>query len=544
MVTRADPPSEHGRAPAPEHAAEAPLAGLRQGEPTRRDRLRDAAVVVIPAAMGAVLCGYGIAGRSLGFDEAASVTIAAQHGGALGSAIAHDGGNMSGYYLLLHVLIGLFGNSEFVIRLPSAVATASTVAVVCMLALRLFDRRVAIVSGLLTAVSLPLVFWAQSARGYAPMVALVSASYLAFVTLIDSDPDEPPSPWALIGYVVFTTLAIYSSFVAALVIPAQLVTLLWRRGPVRRLGLALAAIAVCCIPLVVLAASRGSGQLFWVPRPSITSEKQVLESLTSSGLPPVFRSTSTTAVLLGLTVVLLVLIAAAIVRQLLSEAGGRKSWGQTLALSWLVVPVALAWLESLVGQPIFLPRNLLLSIPAVALLLALGVTDRRVPGALAWPVLVALLALRVLQLAPSYGVSPEDWQAATAYVMARAQASDCIAFYPSDGRMAFQYYIGTRAPATARAPRSVLPVAPWGQVRAYVEDYVSLPQSELVRLPSRCPRLWFVSSHQGRQTGPPGSRLNYARYVTLGSTLAAEYARRLTVSFGYASPVRVELLMR
>ena len=79
---------------------------------TARDpdgRRRDLAAVALPAALAAVLCFLQIAGRSLGFDEAATVTIASQHGSALWTAIAHDGGNMSGYYLVLHLLIGVFG---------------------------------------------------------------------------------------------------------------------------------------------------------------------------------------------------------------------------------------------------------------------------------------------------------------------------------------------------------------------------------------------------------------------------------------------------
>jgi hypothetical protein len=54
----------------------------------------------------------------------------------------------------------------------------------------------------------------------------------------------------------------------------------------------------------------------------------------------------------------------------------------------------------------------------------------------------------------------------------------------------------------------------------------------------------LVSSHEGQRTGPSGSRANYARYLNLRSALAQEYARRGTVSFGYASPVHVELLTR
>ena len=49
---------------------------------------RDWPVVAAPAALAAVLVLVGISGRSLGFDEAASVTIAAQHGDALCAAAA------------------------------------------------------------------------------------------------------------------------------------------------------------------------------------------------------------------------------------------------------------------------------------------------------------------------------------------------------------------------------------------------------------------------------------------------------------------------
>src|SRR5207302_1237406 len=146
-------------------------------------RRLETAAVAIPAALAAILCLYEIATRSLGFDESASVTIAAQHGASLGQAIAHDGGNMAGYYLLLHLVVAAFGDGAFAVRLPSAIAATATVALTAVLALRLFGRSVAFAAGLLCAVSLPLLFWGQSARGYAPMVALVSASFLALALL-------------------------------------------------------------------------------------------------------------------------------------------------------------------------------------------------------------------------------------------------------------------------------------------------------------------------------------------------------------------------
>jgi mannosyltransferase len=472
-----------------------PAAATR---PVPRDRrLGDIALVAGPAALAIGLCLYQLTTRSLWLDEAATVAIAGQHGSALWSAISHDGGNMLGYYALLHVLIGWFGHGALVIRLPSALAAGAATAAVGLLALRRFDRRVALAAGLLSAVSLPLVFWGQDARGYAPMVALVAGSFAAFSALV-----ETGSSRAWIAYVMLTVLAVYASFVAILAVPAQLVALAWRRQAWRGVASALAACVVCSIPLVVLAASRGSGQLFWIPRPGLKLEKQVILALTSAGFEPNFRPTWAAGALAILTVLLL---AAAFMRTAVP-------WGARLGLAWLVVPVGAMWLWSLVGQPLFTPRNALVSLPAVALLLGWLVARTWI----GWVAVAVVLALRVVALAPSYGTSPENWRAATAYVTGSERPGDCVAFYPLDAQMPFAYY--------AHEP-----------IRPYVERY------ETPRVPGSCRRLWLVASHQGLPSGTATSRAHFFRYAALRRRLTREYARHSTRAFGYASVIWVEL---
>ncbi len=463
----------------------------------RDPRLVDVAVVVAPAALAVALCLYQLTARSLWLDEAATVAIAGQHGSALWSAISHDGGNMLGYYALLHVLIGWFGHGAFVIRLPSVLAAGGAAAAVSLLALRLFDRRVALAAGLLTAVSLPMVFWGQDARGYAAMVALVAGSFAAFAALVQTG-----SRRAWIAYVALTVLAVYASFVAILAVPAQLVALAWRRETWRPVASAVAACLVCWVPLAVLAASRGSGQLFWIPHPSLTLEKQVILALTSAGFEPNFRPTWAAG---ALAIVTVALIATTLVRRPLP-------WGARLGLAWLIVPVGLMWLWSLAAPPLFTPRNALVSLPAVALLLGWLVARSRI----GWVALAVVLALRVVVLAPSYGTSPENWRAATAYVTASERPGDCVAFYPLDARMPFAYYSGQT-------------------VKPYVERY------ETPRVPSGCRRVWLVASHQGLPTGTAISRAHFTRYVALRRVLTRDYARHTTHAFGYASVIWVEL---
>jgi mannosyltransferase len=504
-----------------------PRAGQRP-DGRRRERLWTVAVVALPTALAAALCLYEITTRSLWLDEAATVAIASQHGAAFGAALAHDGGNMLGYYALLHVLIAAFGKGALVLRLPSLIGATATACLVSLLALRLFDRRVALGAGLLAAVSLPLVYWGQNARGYSLMVALIAGSFLALVFALGRD----RSPGAWVAYTVLMVAAVYAGLEAVLVIGAQLVVLLWYRGRWRSFAISVAIVAACCAPLAMLASERGSAQLFWVPQPSLTTAKQVVQGLASTGLQPNFY-TGTGNVLLVLTGVVLAIALGRVCLLVRNPRDRPGAWRPVLILAWLVVPFLLALLESAFAQSIFQARYLLVSLPAVALLLAWTLLDRRISPVLGFAALAVLLVLRAAQLAPSYGASPENWQAATSYVRAQARPGDCLAFYPLDDRMPFQYYLADRA----GAPRSILPAVPWTRVHAYVEDYATLNPGQLAALRTRCSRTWLLTSHEGAVGGPPISRRNYARLQALRAALARDYPSTSSRSFGTANTI-------
>ena len=509
--------------------------------------MRDRAAIAVPAMLAAVLGMIAIGSRSLGFDEGATVAIVSQHGSALGSAIARDGGNMAAYYLFMHVLVGWFGSGLTVLRLPSVVSLVVTVALVGAIGRRLFDRRVAVIAGLLCAVNLPLVYWAQTARGYAPMLAFVCAAFLAFLVLADEAEPGSRRRWAAAAYVAAMAAAAYCSLMAVLVVPVQLLALVLARQlpALRRLAWALVGLAICCVPLAILAVRRGSGQLFWVPRPSRKVETQVLQSLTSSGLQPSFHPRFTTTVGLLATGLVLLGLALAVLRarrqrrQRPARDERLAGWPVALVLIWIAVPVVLTFLYSLVSQPIFLPRNLLTCLPAVALALAVVITHPRLGRGAALAGLVVVLVVRAVPLVAGYGVSPEPWRSATAGVLTRSEPGDCVAFYPLDARNAFAYYVRSLA---RPAPRSVLPAIGWGARTPFVERYASLPAAGMASVTAGCRRLWFVSSHEGQKDGPARSLANRVGYRRLDARLEGAFGRGRIEQYGYASPIHVQLL--
>ncbi len=517
----------------------------------------DALPLAIAAGAGALLTAIALGTRSLWLDEGSTFAIVSQHGAALWHGISHDGGNQLLYYLMMHVVVGWFGDATWVLRLPSVIATAGTGALVAATALRLFpgNRRLAIAAGLLAVISLPLVFWGQNARGYAWLVTLSVGSFLALVAILQTPVQHAPSRAATAAYVLTTLTALYVGYDAALLIPAQLALLAVFRQRARLVIGSLALVAVLCAPLLVFAAERGSGQLFWVTPLSWRIAGQAALTLLSAALPPNFHRTATSAptvVVVGLAVIAGLLAAG---RAVVSAArGGGRAGAQSrplvVVLSWLLIPTALTLIAYAAGEPIELPRVAILELPALALLMAWLLLRPGVMPALRIACVSLLLALRLAQVVPSYGVSSEPWNAATSYVLKRTPATGtaCVAFYPQDGREPFDYYLlraaaGRGADPAARL-RPVLPALGWRTVRPYVEDYGTLDAGQLARISAQCPRLWLVASHQGQRGGTRQSLLNITRYQRLEDALRARYPHTTLRTLGWASAIHVRLLWR
>jgi mannosyltransferase len=516
-----------------------------------RERLLTIASILVPALVAAALSGYELSVRSLWLDESATVAIASQHGAALWAAMEHDAGNMIAYYALMHALVSVFGDSLVVLRLPSVIGTAVTAGTVSAIGRQLFNRRVGAAAGLLTAFSLPLVYWGQDARAYALVFALVAVSFLSFVSLVDAEssrrPGTPPR-WAWPAYVVALVLAMYMSFVAVLVIPAQLVSLLWYRRRLRSVASAVVVVAVCSVPLAVLAYGRGAGQLFWIPRPSFAGAAAPLEWLLGSGIPPQFELTATSLPLLALTAILLTGLAISALPRAREQpaAGGvaRSRWSAALVGSWIVAPVLVDTAESVIGHSIFESRYFLVSAPAVSLALGRVLLSSRRPAWLGSVALAAFLVLRMMQILPTYGVSPENWHSAANYVLDRSRPGDCIAFYPADGRMAFAYYFEAAGKPDSSLPRPVLPGSSFADVKPYVEDYWTLAPGQIAHVAATCPRLWLVSSHVGNPRQSTVSRVHYFRFKTLNVRLESRFGLRVHTAFGYAGVIDVWLFTR
>jgi mannosyltransferase len=330
------------------------------------------------------------------------------------------------YYLLLKPWSLLAGTSEWAIRLPSVLAAMAACGLLVVLARRLFDRRVALVSGLFLATSPFIVKWSQQARAYSFVLA---AGILATLLLLRALERNSRGAWALYGLALSLVFAMQpvSAFV---LVPAHLVLVAPRRRAVLPHGLVAPCVVVVLGVPWAFARVKQTPAWDWLPRPSVESAAKTL--LEVSGVA-------------GLGVLLAVLGLVVLRRQ--SDTGLGLFLG-----TWAFAPFALAYVVSFV-KPIYLDRYLITATPAFAVLAAVAVfaLGSRWGTLLAGAVVVAT----ALGLAHGYtrgaaGWRGEGWRDAVAAVQQRRDEASAVVVVPWWAEPAATYY-GASVTSTSTA---------------------------------------------------------------------------------------------
>ncbi len=181
------------------------------------------------------------------------------------------------YYLILHYWILLAGDSEFAIRVPSAIAGALAIPVIYSIGSMLLSRVAGLIAALILSLSAYHVRYSQEARTYSLMVFLGLLSFYFFLKLLK----EPPSPSTTAGYVVSTILLMYSHVYGIFLIGAQVLYLLATRQDLRRWVVPAAFVALLYVPGVAKIAMNlllpqgawKSGGMGWVPAPYLGARR-------------------------------------------------------------------------------------------------------------------------------------------------------------------------------------------------------------------------------------------------------------------------------
>lgn len=376
--------------------------------------------------VGAALRLYRIDAESVWLDEAFSITIART---SIPGILEHTALDVHPplYYLLLFYWGKLAGTTPAAARLLSAILGLGLVAAGYAVARRLLDRPTALVAAALLACAPFQIEFSQEARMYTLLALLSTISMHAFLALLE----RRSRAWT-------TTLAfgnallLYTHTYGAFIIAAQAALLFTRRGRdgatdqrVRATWLkSLAVTLVIYAPwlaIFVLQSLRVQDR-FWIAQPSW-----------HAFLHPVLIYAGSAPLAGGL---------------LLAALGGvyrlrREPHCAAVAkalMGWTTAPIALPFLLSFVGSPIFLPKYSIAASVPYAIVAAHGLAGLR---GRRW----RRAAAAVLLLLTTYGLysfytkpRKNDWRRATARLEATARPNDLVVFHPRFQQIPFDFY--------------------------------------------------------------------------------------------------------
>jgi len=368
------------------------------------------AAVALPAA--ALALGLGLWGvrrdDSLWGDEAVTYQVAHRSTGQLWQLVQHVDAVHGLYYLLMHLVFGLFGQGLVMLRLPSVLGTAVAAAGVALTGRRLAGPRAGLLAGLAFPVFPAVQQYAQEGRSYGLVCAGVVLSGLLLLRALDR---PGPRRWA--AYAAMALLTCWLHEFALLAVAAQGLALLVARSPRRVLAgwlCAFAVVAAGLVPLLWLSSGE-SKQIAWIGLP---------------GTGTVLFAAGTALVGTGCALAC-------------RRAPGPRPGPLPLtafALPLLLLPQTALLLVSL-AHPVYLDRYVLYEYAGLALLT--GAALERLGHRTRWPVLLAVPAALLLLLPTELHLRtpqarPDDLAAAARAVRRLGGPGDGVLFLPSARR--------------------------------------------------------------------------------------------------------------
>ena len=249
------------------------------------------------------------------------------------------------YYWIERPWTALAGSSEWSMRFPSVLGAMLAGALMVVLGRKLFDRWVALASGLLLVSSPFVVQWSQQVRGYTMLLALTLGATLLLLRALERGSRVD---WAIYG-LAFTAIVVWQPVSGVLLFPVHAVLIAQRRERVLPHGLlAAVVIGALAVPWAAVTAMRSTGEgvaMNWLKFP--TGEAVGRAVLDVSGAA-------------GFGVALAAIGLVVLIRRAQRELA---VW----LVVWALVPFALALVVSIV-RPIYLDRYLIVAAPAFFLL--------------------------------------------------------------------------------------------------------------------------------------------------------------------------------
>ena len=356
-----------------------------------------------------------------------------------------------GYYLPFHLWIQIFGTAEVSTRSFSVLAGTGSLILIYLIGRELFGEGIGLVSAFMMAISEFQIYYSQNARYYSFFELTALLSFLFFIIAL-----KTKGKMHFVLYCVSSMVMVYSHAYGIFILAAQNLVFILQVKGYRDL---LAPWLICQV-LIMLAFLP-----YFYPLVSGNGGIQGAATLNSGGTPAVSlleplrsvyryimpgRRGRSWEVIIATYAVAGIFFAigagiyaprqgksyslAAARTSFYSPEGMPNVTSKLLLLScWLLLPVLIPFILSIVITPMYTDRYTIGAAPALYLLLALGIFNIRkvVP-------VINTLAVLVIMIVPGlhhyYRTDVnEQWNEVAQYIEANAETNDVIVFAPNMG---------------------------------------------------------------------------------------------------------------
>ncbi|WP_234808704.1 glycosyltransferase family 39 protein [Mycolicibacter terrae] len=383
--------------------------------PPRRRRTPPDAVVI--AVVATLISGIGASRPSMWFDEAATISASTHRSlSELWHLLGHIDAVHGLYYLFMHGWFAVFPATEFWSRVPSCLAVGVAAAGVVVLCRQFAGRRLAVCAGALYAV-LPRVTWAGvEARPYA--FAAAAAVWLTVLCVAAARRNTGPL-W--VGYGAAVVASTVLNIFTVLMVAVHPVVVSGRGSAVRRRWATAAGTALVVLAPFLVFTQNQIRQVAWIHPLNLATVVEIAQQ-------QFFDKSVPFAVLAWL------LTAGAVIAVRTGARPGPAGEVRQLLIlctAWLVIPTVATVAYSAMVKPVYYPRYLISTAPAMAIVLAVAVSmiagSRRA--------VIGVVTCLVLAAAPNYVVNQRDrytkekgwdYSAVADVIDAHARPGDCL----------------------------------------------------------------------------------------------------------------------
>jgi 4-amino-4-deoxy-L-arabinose transferase-like glycosyltransferase len=344
------------------------------------------------------------------------------------------------YYALAWIWTQVTGTGPWGLRSLSAVAGVATIPVAYLIGRELRGRRTGLLAAALVAVNPMLIWYSQEARSYALLTFFCALSLLYCVRAVRVDKERDRRNLVLWG--VFSALALATHYFAVFPLAVEVLLLLRRRGRATFAGLWIIALtAVLLAPLVVHQMSYGHAE--WIGR--FTLGHRVWETAAT------FFIGETGDIIGGperpalAYVPLLLALAAFALLVLRGSRGEKRAAAVPLAVGALTIGMPLLLAIASVSKDFVIARNLLPALVPLLLVVAIGLTAKRVRplGTVLAGLLVAYSFLLAVWVNFDEGLQRPDWRAVAEH-LGEPEAPRATVLWAL-GEAPLRYYLSTGA---------------------------------------------------------------------------------------------------